>query len=98
MVVLTVALMILASNDEWRAEVIPLMLFGMTMAIAYDRELALLLTAAVTLIAAQAIGLDLRRRPRDDGDDRRARFCAWAACGAGASCCRWASSRRAWRY
>jgi len=59
MVVLTVALMIITSNDEWRAEVIPLMLFGMTMAIAYDREFALLLTAAVTLIGAQAIGLDL---------------------------------------
>jgi putative nucleotidyltransferase with HDIG domain len=59
MVVLTVAVMIIASNDEWRAEVIPLMLFGMTMAIAYDREFSLLLTAAVTLIGAQAIGLDL---------------------------------------
>jgi putative nucleotidyltransferase with HDIG domain len=58
-VVLTVGLMIIASNDEWRAEVIPLMLFGMTMAIAYDREFALLLSAAVTLIGSQAIGLDL---------------------------------------
>ncbi len=59
MVVVTVGLMIIASNDQWRAEVIPLMLFGMTMAIAYDREFALLLSAAVTLIGAEAIGLDL---------------------------------------
>jgi putative nucleotidyltransferase with HDIG domain len=59
MVVITTALMIVTSTDEWRAEVIPLMLFGMTMAIAYDREFALLLTAAVTLIGTQAIGLDL---------------------------------------
>jgi cyclic-di-AMP phosphodiesterase PgpH len=58
-VVLTVGLMILTSNDEWRAEVIPLMLFGMAMAIAYDREFALLLSAAVTLIGSDAIGLDL---------------------------------------
>jgi hypothetical protein len=59
MVVATVGLMIIASSDDWRAEVIPLMLFGMTMAIAYDREFALLLSAAVTLIGTQAIGLDL---------------------------------------
>jgi cyclic-di-AMP phosphodiesterase PgpH len=59
-VVLTAALMLVASHDEWRAEVIPLMLFGTTMAIAYDREFALLLTAAMTLIGAQAIGLDLQ--------------------------------------
>ena len=59
LVVVTVSLMIVSSHDDWRAEVIPLMLFGMTMAIAYDREFALLLSAAVTLIGAQAIGYDL---------------------------------------
>jgi putative nucleotidyltransferase with HDIG domain len=58
MVVVTVTLMIVTSID-WRAEVIPLMLFGMTIAIAYDREFALLLSAAVTLIATHALGLDL---------------------------------------
>src|SRR5262245_64698263 len=47
MVVVTVSLMIIASSDDWRAEAIPLMLFGMTMAIAYDREFALLLSSAV---------------------------------------------------
>lgn len=59
LVVLTVATMLITSSDQWRAEVVPLMLFGMTLAIAYDREFALLLTAAVTLIGTQALGLDL---------------------------------------
>ncbi len=58
-VVLTVGLMVITSQDDWRAEVIPLMLFGMTMAIAYDREFALLLTSAITLVGAQAIGMQL---------------------------------------
>jgi putative nucleotidyltransferase with HDIG domain len=59
LVIVTVTLMIITSHDDWRAEVIPLMLFGMTIAIAYDREFALLLSAAVTLIGAQAIGYNL---------------------------------------
>jgi putative nucleotidyltransferase with HDIG domain len=44
---------------EWRAELIPLMLFGMTIAIAYEQELALLLSAAVTLVSVAALGLGL---------------------------------------
>ena len=31
------------SDDNFRAEMIPLLLFGMTAAIAYEKELALLL-------------------------------------------------------
>lgn len=58
-VVVTVSLMIVTSQDEWRAELIPLMLFGMTMAIAYQQEIALLLSAAVTLIGVVALGHDL---------------------------------------
>src|SRR5207344_1910012 len=42
LVVLTVSLMVIASRDDWRAEVVPLLLFGMTIAIAYGQELALL--------------------------------------------------------
>jgi putative nucleotidyltransferase with HDIG domain len=49
-VVVTVALCWAASKDQWRAEIIPLMLFGMTAAIAYEKELALLLAASVSLI------------------------------------------------
>ncbi|MCU0878164.1 MAG: HDIG domain-containing protein, partial [Pirellulaceae bacterium] len=51
-VVVTVALAWAASADQWRAEIIPLLLFGMTAAIAYEKELALLLTASVALIIA----------------------------------------------
>ena len=56
LVVVTVGLMVLTSYDEWRVELIPLMLFGMTVAIAYQQEIALLLSAAVTLIAVVALG------------------------------------------
>jgi cyclic-di-AMP phosphodiesterase PgpH len=55
LVVVTVALIVLTSND-WRAETIPLMLFGMTVAIAYEQEIALLLSAAVTLVSVVALG------------------------------------------
>ena len=51
-VAITVALSWLASIDQWRAELIPLLLFGMTAAIAYEKELALLLAASVALIVA----------------------------------------------
>jgi len=51
-VVVTVALAWVASADQWRAEIIPLLLFGMTAAIAYEKELALLLSASVALIVA----------------------------------------------
>ena len=56
LVVVTVSLMVLTSHDQWRVELIPLMLFGMTVAIAYQQEIALLLSAAVTLIAVVALG------------------------------------------
>jgi putative nucleotidyltransferase with HDIG domain len=55
LVVVTVALIIITSND-WRAELVPLMLFGMTVAIAYEQEIALLLSAAITLISVIALG------------------------------------------
>ena len=51
-IVVTVGLAWMASEDQWRAELIPLLLFGMTAAIAYEKELALLLSAAVALIIA----------------------------------------------
>jgi len=52
----TVALGRWASADPWRAEIIPLMLFGMTLAIAYRQELALLVTAVVSFTLTMAIG------------------------------------------
>ena len=58
LVVVTVTLIIVTSND-WRAEMVPLMLFGMIVAIAYEQEIALLLSAAVTLVSAVALGYGL---------------------------------------
>lgn len=43
------------SDDNFRAEIIPLMLFGMTAVIAYEKELALLLSAAIALILSFAL-------------------------------------------
>ncbi|MEX0820153.1 MAG: HDIG domain-containing metalloprotein [Pirellulaceae bacterium] len=56
LVVLTVILCRVAAGDRWRAEVIPMTLFGMTVAISYRRELALLLSAVVSLGVTLAIG------------------------------------------
>ncbi|MBP86487.1 MAG: metal-dependent phosphohydrolase [Planctomycetaceae bacterium] len=58
-VVVTVALGALAADDDWRAETIPTTLFGITVAIAYQRELALLLSAVVSLIVTLSVGHSL---------------------------------------
>jgi cyclic-di-AMP phosphodiesterase PgpH len=55
LVVVTITLVVITAND-WRAETVPLMMFGMTVAIAYEQEIALLLSAAVTLISVVALG------------------------------------------
>ncbi|HET6879551.1 MAG TPA: HDIG domain-containing protein [Pirellulales bacterium] len=47
------------ARDPWRAEIIPLLLFGMTVGIAYGRELALVLSAALTLVFVMADGASL---------------------------------------
>ena len=53
LVVLTVALCQMAGDayyswrTDWRAESIPLLLFAMTVAIAYHQELSMLLTASL---------------------------------------------------
>jgi putative nucleotidyltransferase with HDIG domain len=46
----------LAGDKWWQAEMIPLLLFAMTVAIAYGPELSLLLSACVTLIVVMALG------------------------------------------
>ena len=56
MALLTVALSRWASADAWRAEIIPLLLFGQIVAIAYSRELALLFSGVVAMIIALALG------------------------------------------
>ena len=46
--------------NAWRAELLPLLLFGMTMAIVHQQRLALLMTAMITLITVVAIGQGLQ--------------------------------------
>jgi cyclic-di-AMP phosphodiesterase PgpH len=58
-VVIIVVLSRVASADAWRAESIPLILFGLTIAIAFDRPLALLLGAAVSLVVSLSMGYSL---------------------------------------
>ena len=55
----TVAMALWAAGDPWRAEPVPLIVFGMTMAIAYRPELALLFTGVVSWIIVLALGENL---------------------------------------
>jgi len=57
--VATVVLCVLSANDAWQAEIVPLLLFAMTVAIAYDEDLALLFTAQVALVVVQGLGWGL---------------------------------------
>jgi putative nucleotidyltransferase with HDIG domain len=57
--VLTVALCWIGSRDNWRVEIIPLLLFGMTMSIAYRQEIALLLSTAASLVVVLSLGQGL---------------------------------------
>ncbi len=57
--VIAVAVSGWSSVDPWRAEIIPLLLFGQIVAIACRRELALLLSGIVALIQVTALGQGL---------------------------------------
>ncbi|SMP53236.1 hypothetical protein SAMN06265222_10481 [Neorhodopirellula lusitana] len=57
--VVTVTLSYYASRDDWRAELVPIVLASITTAVVYGRELALLLMAAVSLSVTLLLGLDL---------------------------------------
>ena len=57
--VLVVALGWLFAKDHWRAELVPLVLFGMIITIAYRQELALLLSAVATLVVILSSGQGL---------------------------------------
>lgn len=54
--VLCVSLAKVVSQYAWGADVIPLLLFGMIIAIAYHQEMALLLTVCAALVVVIAIG------------------------------------------
>ena len=84
--VVTVALARWASADAWRAELVPLMLFGMTMAIVYRQELALLLSGVLALDRGRwPSGHGLPAVPAALRRDGRRRAAAWAASAAAAS-------------
>lgn len=57
--VITVAFARWPPVGAWRAEIVPLMLFGMTMSIVYRRELALLLSGVLALVLTLAVGQGL---------------------------------------
>ena len=59
LVVGTVSACWLAADDSWRVEIVPLVLFGMILAIAYRRELALLVSASVSLVVVLSLGRGL---------------------------------------
>lgn len=54
--VLTVVLACWAADDDWRAELVPLLVFAQVVAIAYSRELALLFSGALSMVLVLAIG------------------------------------------
>ncbi len=59
LVVLMVVLGYVANQYQWGTEIIALLLLAMTLAIAYQQEMALLLSACGTLIIAVSIGHEL---------------------------------------
>ena len=54
LVVVTVGLSVMASSDNMRAELVPLVVMGMTLSIAYHREMALLFATVAALIIVVA--------------------------------------------
>ncbi len=59
LIVATITLSYYASHDEWRSELIPLILLSIIAAVVYGRELALLLTAASCLSITLFLGAEI---------------------------------------
>ena len=59
LMVIVVGVTRLAAADAIRAELIPMLLFGMTIRVAFPRELSLLLTAVMTLLVVLGLGQSL---------------------------------------
>ena len=59
LLVLTTLLARWAAVDRWRAELLPVLLFGQITAIAYRQELALLLSGMLSMILVMGLGLGL---------------------------------------
>lgn len=58
-VLVAVTLAVLAARDAWRAESIPLVVFGMALAVVYERRFALLLSLVVSLMITLSLGQTL---------------------------------------
>jgi len=56
---ITVALAWQGARDQWRMELIPIVIFAITISIAYRQDVALLLSASVALITVTSLGLGL---------------------------------------
>ena len=56
LLVITVGTGVWASGDAWRAELIPVLLFGQILAIAFDRQLSLLATGTAALVVVLGTG------------------------------------------
>ena len=61
LVLLTVLVAQLLYPRGWGTELVPLMIFAMTVTIAFQQELALLLSASVVLVVVVALGLNLQQ-------------------------------------
>ena len=61
LVVITVGLAVMASADNVRAELVPLIVLGMTLSMAFHRELALLFSAAAAMVIVVATGSGTQR-------------------------------------
>ncbi|HEY6565134.1 MAG TPA: HDIG domain-containing metalloprotein, partial [Pirellulaceae bacterium] len=59
LMVLTVCAAQLCSREHWQAELVPLMIFGITAGISYRHEVAFLLLAAISLVVALALGKNI---------------------------------------
>ncbi len=57
--VAAIVVCLLSADDSWQAEIVPLLVFAMTVAIAYDEDLALLLAAEVALVLVVGLGRTL---------------------------------------
>lgn len=57
--VVTVAASWVCARNEWRAESVPVMVFGLVLCVAYHRELALLLSTSLALVVVISLGLGL---------------------------------------
>ena len=56
LLVITVGVADWASGDAWRAELIPVLLFGQVLAVAFDRQLSLLAAGTAALVVVLGIG------------------------------------------